>query len=218
MGAVFLPGQSSEDRSPREMRSNENTMRRTAPVFHPWPFLRGGVFLCLLPLLFSAGCQPAQDAVTNANNHAALPGNGPADAYRVRALAASFFRVSPLQPSGPDEQLKKDTEVTMIKASRTYSRVKTPNGETGYVATEDISPLTSGELAMANNVVNNSPEQARLEAQRQAAARSMGGNGYTIPPEAGNQERLPEPDARPAGSKVNAGAAASPTPNPIFHP
>ena len=70
---------------------------------------------------------------------------------------------------------------------------------------------------MATNVANDSSVQAQLEAQRQAAARSMGGSGYTIPPEAGNQEKLPEPDARPAGPKVNTGAAASPTPNPIFH-
>ena len=191
-------------------------MKRTAPVFRSWPFLPMGVAFCVLALL-APGCQPAQNAVTSANNSAALPGNGSVDTYRVRATATSFYHISPLQASGPDEQLKKDTEVTMVKSSRAYSRVKTSSGETGYVATEDIGPLTSGEIASANLSANNSSIQAQLESQRQAAARSMGGDGYTIPPEAGNQEKLPEPDARPAGPKVNTGAAASPTPDPLFH-
>ena len=195
------------------MRTNHETMKRTASVFRPWPLLRVGTFFCLLPLLLATGCHSLQDSVTGANNSAALPGTGATDTYRVRAATTSFYHVSPLQPSGPDQQLKKDTELTMVKSSRTYSRVKVSGGDTGYVATEDIGPLTSGEIAAANT----SSIQAQLESQRQSAARSMGGDGYTIPPEAGNQEKLPEPDARPTGTKTNAGASASPTPNPIFH-
>ena len=202
------------------MRTNEKTMNCAAPLFRPWAFLRVGAFLCVLPLL-AAGCHPAQDAVTSANNSAALPGNGSAGTYRVRAATTSFYHISPLQASGPDEQLKKDTEVTMVTSSRTFSRVKTSHGETGYVATEDIGPLTAGEIASASvNIPADNPSiQAQLERQRQAAARGMGGDGYTIPPEAGNQEKLPEPDARSAGPKVNTGAAASPTPtpDPLFH-
>jgi hypothetical protein len=160
-----------------------------------------------------AACRSTQDAVTSANNVAPLPGGGPADTYRVRATETSFYHISPLQPSGPDEQLKKGTEVTVVKSTRTYTQVKVQGGNTGYVATEDIAPLTAQEIAAANT----SSIQAQLESQRQAAARSMGGSGYTIPPEAGSEEKLPEQDAGAAGPKVNTRASASPTPNPIFH-
>ena len=193
-------------------------MKSAVPLFRPRAFLRLGTFVCLLPLL-ATGCHPAQDAVTSANNSAALPGSGVTEAYRVRAAATAFYHISPLQASGPDEQLKKDTEVTMVRPSRAFSRVKTSNGETGYVATEDIGPATAGELASASMSIppDNPSVQAQLERQRQAAARGMGGDGYTIPPEAGNQEKLPEPDARSAGPKVNTGASATPTPDPLFH-
>ena len=187
-------------------------MKRSTPPCRPWPFPRVATVFCLLPLL-AVGCRSSQDAVTSANNNAALPGNGATDTYRVRADSTAFYHVSPLQAAGADEQLRKDTEVTMLQPSRTFSRIKTARGETGYVATEDIGPLNAQEIAAANA----GSIQAQLESQRQAAARTMGGDGYTIPPEAGSQEKLPEPDARPAGPKVNTRADASPTPDPLFH-
>ncbi len=184
------------------------------------PFLGAGWSfraVALVGWLVLAGCGSPQDAATSANNSAQLPGSGPLDTYRVRADSTSFFHVSPLQASGPDEELKKDTEVVMLQPSRSYSRVKTSGGETGYVATEDIGPLTSGEVASVNAAANATNVQAQLESRRQAAARSMGGDGYTIPPEAGNQEKLPEPDARPAGPKVNTRPNDTPTPDPLFN-
>ena len=188
-------------------------MKRFTPRLRSWLFPRAAVILCLLPLVLAAGCHPAQDAVTSANNNAALPGNGLTDTYRVRAATTAFYHVSPLQAAGADEQLKKDTEITMLQSSRAFSRIITAQGETGYVATEDIGPLNAQEIAAANA----GSIQAQLESQRQVAARSMGGDGYTIPPEAGSQEKLPEPDARPVGPKVNTRPDASPTPDPLFH-
>ncbi len=196
-------------------------MKVTVPPFLARRSLRAGIFLCLLPLLGAVSCFSPQDAATSANNAARLPGSGPADTYRVRASETSFYHLGPLQASGPDEQLKKDTELVMLTPNRVYSRVKTSNGDTGYVATEDIGPLTSGEIASANVAAglaaNGTSVQAQLESQRQVAARAAGGDGYTIPPEAGNQEKLPEPDARATGPRVNTHNDASPTPDPLFH-
>ena len=172
------------------------------------------LFLGLCCCWTGAGCRSPEGQATSANNSATLPSN--LERARVRATTTNFFKISPLQSSGADDQLKQGTELAILQKSRSYPQVRTASGEVGYVSAEDIAPLTDQEIAAEVAVANANNIQAQLEAQRQMSARAAGGDGYTIPPEAGNQERLPEPDARPAGPTVRTQPGVGPTPNPIF--
>lgn len=139
-------------------------------------------------------CAPLDDASPAA---VAATSNGD-DLYRVNAETTSFFKNGPQQPSGPDLALKKDTRVVMVKRNFGYSQVRTADNQVGYVGTVDLTPLSAEELAAE-------------KAQQAAALKPATGRNpaivgeYSIPPEAGNREKLPEPEAKP-------------TPNPaMFH-
>lgn len=136
----------------------------------------------------AAGCAPLGGEVAPAT--AAVAGAGE-ELYRVSADTTSFFRYGPQQPSGPDLALKKDTRLVMLKRSFGYSQVRTPDNQVGYVGTVDLTPLSAEELAAE-------------KAQQAALLRPAPGRNpaivseYSIPPEAGRGEKLPEPEPKPA--------------------
>jgi hypothetical protein len=137
-----------------------------------------------------------------ANPPVAANANAPAaDRYKVTADTTPFYRYGPQEANGPDETLKKDAELTMIKRSSGYSEVTAPDGQTGYVGTDDIGQLSAQEVAAEN--------AAQQQAAQAAAQKRLGlsGGTYTIPPEAGNDERLPVADTAPT---------PKPTPTPTF--
>jgi hypothetical protein len=143
--------------------------------------------LCALALA-GTGCSGDKEA---ANPPAAA--NAPAsDRYKVTAETADFYLYGPQQPNGPTLTLKKDTRLTMVKRAYGYSRVNTPDGQTGYIGTEEIAPLSPEELADEAAAMQQVPSAETLKRMG-----PMEG-GYTIPPEAGNDERLPVPDASPS--------------------
>ena len=154
-----------------------------------------------------------------------LPGNGVirhlSGSARIRRRRS--FTLSPLQPSaGPDQQLKKRHRAGQWSnpAGLVQPGEDCRGGDTGYVATEDIrSADRRGDRWRERGGEHRLRSRRNWRAQRQLAARSMGGDGYTIPPEAGNQERLPEPDAQvPPVPKVNARSRRHVRrQNPIFH-
>ncbi len=123
--------------------------------------------------------------------------------YKVAAETTDFFHISPQQPGGADEKLKKDTRVTFVKRYGGYSEIKTAGGVTGYVPSEEITRLSPQEI---------SQEDAALLA-KQAPPALLGpvpggpGGTYSIPPEATRETVLPVAD--PA-------ATPKPTPNPMF--
>ncbi len=140
------------------------------------------------------GCAEKKEGAATAASVAG-PGEEP---YRVSAETTSFYKNGPQQPSGPDLALKKDARVVMLKRSFGYSQVRTADNQVGYVGTADLTPLSAEEIAAE-------------KAQQAAALKPSAGRNpaivgeYSIPPEAGRVEKLPEPEAKP-------------TPNPaMFH-
>lgn len=139
------------------------------------------------------GCAPPEGSAP-----ATAAVNAGDDLYRVNAETTSFFTNGPQQPSGPDLALKKDTRVAMVKRNFGYSQVRTAENQVGYVGTVDLTPLSAEELA-----ADKARQAAALKPVKGRNPAIVG--GYSIPPEAGNGEKLPEPEAKP-------------TPNPaMFH-
>ena len=148
---------------------------------------------------------------------AAKPGGGDAAAiidpdalpkpearYRVSTDLASFFRFSPQQPAGADQQLKKDMRVTLVGKLAGYSKVELPSGQFGYVDSADITHLSPKEISDEDALyaAQHAPP-ALLNTPMTDANLGNGGNignggNYNPPPEAGRAQPLPLAD--PAGS------------------
>ncbi len=143
-----------------------------------------------------AGCAGGgkPDAVATAKPGAAGAANQETR-YRVTKDTTPFYKYGPQQPGGPDLSLKKGTDVLMVKRAFGYSQVKTTDTlQTGYVSTEDVAPLTAQELAALIPATPSSPVQSVGGAGKRS--RAIVGQ-YTLPPGAGAQDRLPEPEATP---------------------
>ena len=187
----------------------------TRKSFHALGRAAGAVLL-LAVLAAGGGClRQGATTATAANNAAPLPTNGAvsaADRWKVTADTTSFFRYGPQQLNGSDLELKKETRITMVKRGHGYSQIRMADNQTGYVGTEDITPLSAQEIAA---------EDAQKVAAAQAAAALLspvpgqGGGGGTynsgprvsIPSEAGRSESLPTNDP---------GVTPTPPPPTIF--
>ena len=195
----------------------------------PRPFL---FLAAALTLLAVGGCKrgsPATATTPNASAATLAVGIGPdpvravpdKDRYKVTADTTGVFRYSPLQASGSDFDLKKNARVTMLHRGRGFSQIKTEDGQTGYVGTQDIAPLAPGEIAQedaatlqaaqaaagaqlaAAGVPNNAPVTTLSGKKSSAVQRT-----YTIPSAADADTRLPDADARPK---------ATPSPSPAVN-
>ena len=62
------------------------------------------------------------------------------DRYMITAMRTPFYRYGPAQATGADFVLMKGQNVTLMKRSFGYSQIMTADGQSGYVATEDIGP------------------------------------------------------------------------------
>jgi hypothetical protein len=120
--------------------------------------------------------------------------------FAVTADKTSFYRYGPQQGNGPDEELPRDTLVTLIRPSFGYSKVQLVKSNTeGYVASEDIKPASPTLLASLNPpAVETVTSGAGTE---NFDVRSTDPN-YVPPPEA-----LPDPDLPPMTDE--------PTPTPV---
>ncbi len=97
-----------------------------------WPFLA-------LVLALAVGCGTVQKISAIAGKNGQW--------YSVVSDKAPFYRYGPQQGNGPDQQLPKDSIMTVIRPSFGYVKVKLQNGENGYVASEDIRPATAQLVA-----------------------------------------------------------------------
>ena len=126
--------------------------------------------------------------------------------YRVSADSTGFYHYGPQQPNGPDLSLKKGTNVVLVKRSFGYSQVKTVDAapQTGYVSTEDITPLTQQELAALAAATSPSPVQSVGGAGKKS--RAIVGE-YSLP--SGPLPNMPDP----LPEQQNA---STPPPNGMF--
>ena len=188
------------------------------------------LWLLPLSLLLAVGCRNTgsvtnQVATTNATVVTEPITAVPAKArYKAKPDTTGFFRYSPLQASGSDQDLKKNARLTMLKHGRGFSQVKTTEDQIGYVGTEDIVQLSPAEIAQE--------DAATIQAAQAAAGVQMAGPlptpvgspsrggmatrpqntapAVSIPSDAGRNERLPEADATP---RPRASASATPAVN-----
>ena len=166
-------------------------------------------------------------ATKGSKQAAAKPGGGDASAvidpnalpkpelrYKVTTDQASFYRFSPQQPAGADQQLKKDVRVTLVGKLAGYSKVELSGGQFGYVDSDDIGHLSPKEIADEDALyaaqhappalLNTPMTDAGVSATSIANGGSIGNGGnYNPPPEAGRSQPLPVADPN-----------ASPTPPP----
>ena len=162
---------------------------------------------CLLTAAGLAGCKggSAASATTAANNAAPLPTDGSvpsADRWKVKADTTPFYHYGPQQLNGSDQDLKKETRITMLTRSGGYSRVRLPSNEVGYVGTEDITPLDANEIAAEDAqklaaAAAAAPPGALTSPMGSTVTPAAGGPRYTIPAEAGRSESLPTADPNP---------------------
>ncbi len=107
--------------------------------------------------------------------------------YAVKVDKTGFFRFGPQQANGPDQQLTKDTLMTLIRPSFGYCKVKLMTGEDGYVANEDIEVASQALVSAATATPTPAPSQ-------QFDINSLDPR-LAVP-----QEKLPDPDLPPDSS------------------
>ena len=64
----------------------------------------------------------------------------PTDKFLVSVPKAQFYKYGPAQAFGADFNLEKGQRVTMLKREFGYSQIQLADGQTGYVATDEIAP------------------------------------------------------------------------------
>src|SRR5689334_24551548 len=71
--------------------------------------------------------------------------------YAIKPEASAFYRFGPQQGNGPDRELTRDTVVTVIRRSFGYSKVRLEDGESGFVANDDLVPAPQRLIAQVEN-------------------------------------------------------------------
>jgi hypothetical protein len=71
--------------------------------------------------------------------------------YAIKPDTSSFYRFGPQQGNGPDRELTRDTVVTVIRRSFGYSKVRLEDGESGFVANDDLVPAPQRLIAQVEN-------------------------------------------------------------------
>ncbi len=69
--------------------------------------------------------------------------------YQVR-VDTPMYRYGPAQTFGPDFTLKQGQHIVLMRREYGYSRVMTDEGQSGYVATEDIVESAAPKIAQGN--------------------------------------------------------------------
>src|SRR5688572_30592961 len=82
-------------------------------------------WIAIVASMFVAGCSTTGDS------------SSPVGHYNVR-VKTPMFRYGPAQSFGPDFSLPPGQHVIMLSKEFGYSRVMTDDGQSGYVATEDL--------------------------------------------------------------------------------
>ncbi len=90
---------------------------------------------------------PAALALLTASCASSITQGTIGDWYAVTAAQTPFYRYGPQQGNGPDEQLRKDAIMKVIRPSFGYVKVQLQDGQSGYVASEDIGLASKSLVA-----------------------------------------------------------------------
>src|SRR3954468_23283895 len=71
----------------------------------------------------------------------------PGNRYVVSGTRNEFYKYGPAQAFGPDRNLTKGDKVTMLDRQFGFSQVRLDNNETGFIATDDLTPAPPDPLA-----------------------------------------------------------------------
>jgi hypothetical protein len=93
----------------------------------PHRFVQLGRILASVGALWWSGCSTPQ-------------GSTEVKHYQVNVPATGLYRYGPAQSFGADYNLKQGQRVLMMKREFGFSRIMTEDGQSGYVATEDLAP------------------------------------------------------------------------------
>jgi hypothetical protein len=124
--------------------------------------------------------------------------------YAVSSEKTPFYRYGPQQGSGPDQQLSRDTIMTLIRPSFGYCKVQLLGGEQGYVAAEDIKPASHELIAAAT-----APPPAAVAESPRHKFRLDSIDPRLLPPPEPLPLDLPEPTPIPG---TEASPSLSPSP------
>jgi hypothetical protein len=117
--------------------------------------------------------------------------------YAVAANQTPFYRYGPQQAKGPDMQLPHDSIMKVIRPSFGYVKVKLQDGESGYVASEDIR-LAAATLVAAKLAPPPEPVPATVASQgEQGEPGEQFGLNSDDPRLIAPPEPLPEPTPLP---------------------
>ncbi|MFN2509144.1 MAG: hypothetical protein ABR589_10280 [Chthoniobacterales bacterium] len=147
--------------------------------------LRSGALFVLLLACF-AGCSFLRKSQLAKSSGEKL--------FAVTADNTSFYRYSPQQVNGADQELAKDTLVKLIRPSLGYSKVQlVENAEEGYVPSESIkrapATLVAALTAPAPQIALSSPDPEDFDI----------GSSEPPPPEA-----LPDAEAATAPAQATS--------------
>ena len=151
-----------------------------------------------------AGCKTPGAAVGAGTASApATAAVDPASRYKVTASSASFYKLGPQQPGGPDLGLKQGARLTLTRRGFGFSQVLLEDGTAGFVGTEDIARLTPEEIAAEAKPpvpAANAPGGAK---PKPGAARRRARPGPSLPIGSGDEPGLPAaPDPTPRPGPV----------------
>ncbi len=168
-------------------------MKRAALIFR-----RSSVaLLALAACAVHVGCR---SGISNPLAKAASDGK----VFAVTADKTSFFRYGPQQGNGPDQELPRDTLMTLIRPSFGYSKVQLVKGDQqGYVASEDIGAASPAVVAAA--MATPPPVAAAGEPRGERFELNSSDPRLQPPP-----ELLPAPDLPPAADSAPSGSPSHP--------
>jgi hypothetical protein len=110
------------------------------------------IALVALTAMASSGCARWFARHSTGTTHDAV--------FVVTAEKTAFYRYGPQQGQGPDQDLQKDTLVTLIRHAFGYSKVRLADGQQGFVANDDLTRASERLIAEATAPVSHADESS----------------------------------------------------------
>jgi hypothetical protein len=124
-----------------------------------------------------------------------------------------FYRVSPMQRSGPDASLPADTRVKLLSQDMGYSRVQLEDQRTGYVANDYMAAAPPRPPESRESVDSSEGGSSARSGTKRRGASGSRYRGEQVNDTPLPDVNVPPPDLNIAPEEITA-PAATPTPPP----